>query len=148
MYTRLALIFSYIFLLLVNVFYYPKWQKGETEATLSWDVSGYYFYLPAFFIYEDAKQLEFAPKILEQYKPTPDLQQAYRHESGNMVMKYSSGQAIIFSPFFAIAHLIAQNHPDYPADGFSPPYQIAIGFGSLLICFIGLFFRQFWQRGE
>ncbi|MEM9847780.1 MAG: glycosyltransferase family 39 protein, partial [Bacteroidota bacterium] len=140
MYTRFALIFSYAFLFVVGVFYYPKWEKGGTEATLSWDVSGYYFYLPAFLIYEDAKQLAFAPELLKKYRPTPDLQQAYRHESGNMVMKYSSGQALVFSPFFAIAHLIAEQQPQYPADGFSFPYQLAIGLGSLLICFIGLFF--------
>ncbi|MEM9888549.1 MAG: glycosyltransferase family 39 protein [Bacteroidota bacterium] len=140
MQTKIALLFSYLFLFLVGVFYYPKWEKGETEATLSWDVSGYYFYLPAFLIYEDAKQLQFAPEILEKYSPTPDLQQAYRHENGNMVMKYSSGQAIIFSPFFAVAHLVAQQHPNYPPDGFSFPYQLSIGLGSLLICFIGLFF--------
>ncbi|MEM8528485.1 MAG: hypothetical protein AAGG68_27835 [Bacteroidota bacterium] len=140
MYTRFALLFSYLFFFLVGVFYYPKWTQEKTEATISWDASGYYLYLPAFFIYEDVKQLAFMPEILEKYQPTPDFQQAYQHESGNKVMKYSIGQAIQFSPFFLIAHLVAINHSTYPADGFSYPYQLAIGLGGLLICFIGLFF--------
>ena len=46
--------------------YYPKWEQPDTEATLSWDVSGYYFYLPAIFIYQDLKQLSFKDQILQQ----------------------------------------------------------------------------------
>ena len=35
--------------------YYPKWEKPWSEATISWDVSGYYHYLLAIFIYKDIR---------------------------------------------------------------------------------------------
>ena len=127
-------------ILIVQFLYYPRWNKSETEATLSWDVSGYYMYLPAIFIYNDLKGCTFQNNILEKYKPTTDFQQAFKHKSGNYVMKYPIGQAMLYSPFFFIAHFWAQNSTDYLADGFSLPYQFSISMGSLLVAFIGLFF--------
>lgn len=136
--SRIALTICIVTLGFSTLFYYPKWSKPETEATLSWDVSGYYFYLPALFIYGDLKELAFAPKILEQYVPTPNLQQAFQYHNGNYVMKYSSGQALMYLPFFMMAHMYASMDASYPADGFSYPYQVAIGWGSLLIACLGL----------
>lgn len=52
-------------------------------------------------------------------------------------MKYASGQALQFLPWFLVAHTLAKPL-GYPADGFSPPYQIAISWGSLLVAFLGL----------
>lgn len=122
--------------------YYPKWQQRDTEATLSWDVSGYYLYLPAALIYGDMTRLEFFPDIEKKYHPGPGMGQAFRHEkSGNYVMKYSSGQAWQFLPWFAAAHLLAEPL-GYPADGFSRPYQTAIGLGSLLVALLGLWFAR------
>lgn len=129
-----------ITILAIHFNYYPKWNKLKTEATISWDVSGYYFYLPAIFIYNDLKQLSFADDILKKYQPTGDFQQAYKHEkTGNYVCKYSMGQAVQFLPFFGVGHLWASFSTRYPADGFSRPYQVAISLGSLIICMIGLY---------
>lgn len=122
--------------------YYPKWQQRDTEATISWDVSGYYLYLPAALIYGDMTRLEFFPDIEKKYHPGPGMGQAFRHEkSGNYVMKYSSGQAWQFLPWFTVAHLLAEPL-GYPADGFSKPYQMAIGLGSLLVALLGLWFAR------
>jgi len=124
--------------------YYPKWQKDRSEATISWDVSGYYFYLPAFLIYKDARQLSWQWDILNRYDAAPP-DQAYRHESGNMVMKYSVGLALQYLPFFLIADAIAPL-TNYPADGFSRPYQLAISIGSLLMACVGLWFLRLALR--
>jgi hypothetical protein len=122
--------------------YYPKWQQRDTEATISWDVSGYYLYLPAALIYGDMTRLAFFPEIEKKYHPGPGMGQAFRHEkSGNYVMKYSSGQAWQFLPWFAAAHLLAEPL-GYPADGFSRPYQAAIGLGSLVVALLGLWFAR------
>lgn len=126
-----------VLLMAMSFFYYPKWNKPGSEAAISWDVSGYYMYLPAMFIYKDLKQCSFKDSILSKYQPTPDFQQAFRHKSGNYVMKYPAGQAIVMSPFFAAAHAYASVSA-YPADGFSRPYQFFISMGMLLIAFIGL----------
>lgn len=118
--------------------YFPRWKNNYTENTISWDVSGYYFYLPAIFIYKDIKKLHFKDQILQQYRPTGELQQAFLHESGNYVMKYSLGQAILYAPYFLIAHAWASMSDAFPADGFSHPYQLMIALGSLLTAFLGL----------
>lgn len=141
--SKVALSLCYGIMIYVAFIFYPKWEKSNTEATLSWDASGYYMYLPAFFIYNDAKSLHFKDGILEKYKPTPDFQQGYLDpKSGNYVFKYSSGQALTMSPFFFFGHLWAKNSSIYPPDGFSYPYQICIGIGMLLYAFLGLFFLR------
>lgn len=124
-------------------FFYPKWTKSGTEATLSWDASGYYMYLPAIFIYNDIKGCNFKDSVLNTYQPTPDFQQAFIHEkSGNYVMKYSAGQAVVMAPFFAVGHFWASKTGQYPADGFSFPYQISIGVGMFLVALLGLFYLR------
>jgi hypothetical protein len=125
-------------LLIATSAWYPKWKQQATEATISWDVSGYYMYLPATFIYHDLKKCGFADSVIKKYHPTPDFQQALRHSSGNYVMKYTMGQAVMFSPWFFAAHIIAQ-FTKYPADGFSFPYQFCISLGLVLYAFLGLF---------
>ncbi|MCS7037240.1 MAG: hypothetical protein RMJ33_03715 [Saprospiraceae bacterium] len=126
-----------LFVLAIGIFYYPKWNQGQTEAMLSWDVSGYYFYLPAVFIYRDIKQLSFRNAIHQKYRPSDGPYQAFLHPSGNYVLKYSCGLAVQYLPFFGVAHALAQAL-GYEADGFSYPYQVAIGMGSLLVALLGL----------
>ncbi len=124
------------------LFYYPKWKQPNSESTISWDVSGYYLYLPATLIYQDIKQLNWWAEIDAKYHPGPGMGQAFQHTSGNWVMKYPMGQALQFLPWFAVAHALAQPL-GYPSDGFSRPYQAAISWGSLLIALLGLwFFRK------
>ncbi|MGB3799562.1 MAG: hypothetical protein WA952_07070 [Lewinella sp.] len=134
----LALLLCYTMLVATH-FYYPKWQNRGSEATISYDVSGYYLYLPAAFIYEDLREVAFLPEIIEKYHPTYSPYQTFAHESGAMVMKYSLGQAVLYSPFFALGHLYARQSEIYPADGFSQPYQVAISVGSLVVAALGLF---------
>lgn len=139
-YSLAALFFCGFVIMATALFFYPRWEQSRTEATLSWDVSGYYMYLPATFIYKDLKKCSFGDTIIQKYYPTPDFQQVYRHEaSGNVVMKYSMGQAIAMLPGFCIGHLRALNS-EYPADGFSRPYQQSVGMWLLVFSFIGLYF--------
>ena len=115
--SRWALIICCVVVTATAFFFYPRWNNTGTESTLSWDASGYYMYLPALFIYKDIKQCNFRDSILQKYHPTPDFQQAFKHEkSGNFVMKYASGQALVTLPFFIVGHLWASNSTIYPAD--------------------------------
>lgn len=142
-YSRYALWFCWLMMLTTALFFYPRWKNSGTEATLSWDVSGYYMYLPAAFIYHDLKTCSFRDSILHRYQPTPDFQQAVRHEgSGHFVMKYSCGQALVMLPMFFTGHTWALLSDAYPADGFSFPYQLCIGWGMLLFACCGLFFLR------
>ena len=140
-FSLLAYLFCGALLVATTVVYYPKWKQPGTEATISWDVSGYYLYLPAAVIYKDLKQLSWWSGIEEQYHPGPGMGQAFQHPSGNYVMKYTLGQALQFLPWFMAAHLLA-GPLGYPADGFSLPYQAAIGWGSLIVALLGLWFLR------
>ncbi|MEZ4911456.1 MAG: glycosyltransferase family 39 protein [Saprospiraceae bacterium] len=135
---KIALFFCLISISILTFWYYPKWNKSGSEATLSWDSSGYYWYLPAVFIYHDLKQLTFSQDILQKYQPTPEFQQAYVHPSGNYVLKYSSGQAIMMFPGFISGHLAAKVLK-YPQDGFSPPYQFGIFIWGWIMCLFGIY---------
>ena len=57
------------------------------SGILTWDVFGYYLYLPAYFIYDDIEHLEFAPILIDQYRATETFYQANQMENGNKVMK-------------------------------------------------------------
>lgn len=136
----LALIISFLIIAGTHA-YYPKWKMSKTEATISWDVSGYYFYLPALFIYKDLTKVDFRDSVVQHYQMSSGAYQAYELENGNRVMKYSAGMALQYLPFFTLSHIVASTS-DYPADGFSLPYQVGISFGSLLVAFIGLIFLR------
>ncbi|GAB4489989.1 MAG: hypothetical protein OHK0019_08320 [Saprospiraceae bacterium] len=139
--SRLAYWLCAALIVAAAVLYYPKWKQPNTEATLSWDVSGYYLYLPAAMIYKDITKLAWWGSIEQKYNPGPGMGGAFQHPSGNWVMKYSMGQALQFLPWFTAAHLLAEPL-GYPADGFSLPYQAAISWGSLLVALIGLWFLR------
>jgi hypothetical protein len=138
----------YTFLLCAGImcyasfFFYPRWKQAGPEAAISWDVSGYYWYLPSIFIYHDLKHQGFKDSILQKYQPTnTEFQQGTMADNGNYVMKYASGMAVMYLPFFTVAHILA-GPLGYPRDGFSPPYQLAIQFGGLLISLIGLWYLR------
>lgn len=132
-----------ILLIISGSFFYPRWKNQSTEAQLSWDAGGYYWYLPSAFIYHDLKGQHFKDSILHQYSPTPpeDFQYGYQHSSGNYVIRYTLGTALLEAPFFFIAHIVAKPL-GYPADGFSRPYQFMIYLGGILFALLGLWYLR------
>lgn len=118
-----------------------KWDTPTPANVLTWDAFGYYLDLPGFFIYGDMGKLEWIPGILERYQPTGSLYQVSELPNGNRVMKYLLGLSILNTPFFLLGHLLA-GWLDYPLDGFSAPYQLAICFGALIYAFMGLCFLR------
>jgi len=117
--------------------------KFPPRNNLSWDVFGYYLYLPATFIYHDPllKDPGFVDEIFEKYDNSSTFYQVSPAPEGGMLIKYTSGLAILYSPFFLGGH-IAASLTDHPQDGFSGPYQDAIFYGGLLISIIGLIFLR------
>ena len=110
--------------------------SNRMMSTLTWDVFGYYLYLPAFF-YDDPAILNNKDSLLSKYNPTGSFYQAWKVPNGNYVMKYSCGQAIMYLPAFAVAHVIAKEF-NYPVDGMSLPYQVTVNFEGLIVGIIGL----------
>jgi len=140
---RLKNIQSLIAVLIISVAFfsyrYSYLPQDKSEFTVTtWDAFGYYAYLPGLFIYDDLDKLEWVEEIDEKYDVTRGgLYQFRLHDNGNYVGKYFVGVSILQSPFFFIGHAIA-NFTDYPADGFSAPYQYSLAFGVLLYTFLAL----------
>ena len=90
--------------------FYPKWNKGGSEATLGWDVCGYYYYLPALFIHNDLKHVAFHEALDKKYDYQGGTYYSSRvyEPTGNMVMKYTSGLAVMYAPAFFVAHILAK----------------------------------------
>ncbi len=109
------------------------------RQVLTWDVFGYYLYLPATFIHDDIglKDDTWLDEVMTTHPPSATLYQVVDGADGNRVIKYSSGMALLYAPFFFVAHVLAAPL-GYPADGFSAPYQLAITFGCLAFALFGL----------
>jgi hypothetical protein len=110
------------------------------ERVLTWDVFGYYLYLPAQFVYDDPhlEDNEWIQSVFEKYNPASTFYQVSSSEK-HRVIKYTSGVAILVSPFFFVAHLLA-TQLGFPADGFSRPYEFILTLGGLFWALIGLLF--------
>lgn len=112
---------------------------APAKNTLSWDVLGYYIYLPATFIYHDitVQNKAWVDDIIEKYEPTTTFYQAVQQDDGRWVFRYTSGIALINAPFFFAGHAYA-GVAGYPQDGFSMPYQWAMVLGALFYSIFGL----------
>jgi hypothetical protein len=130
-------------------------STGSTKSALTWDVFGYYLYLPAYFIHDDIALQDHAwlDQVMATYEPSSTLYQLVDAKDGARVIKYSSGMAIAYAPFFFAAHAIA-SPLGYAADGFSEPYRWLVTFGALIYILIGLtlfrrvlmhFFTEGWS---
>ena len=111
---------------------------------IAWDVFGYYLYLPLTFIYHDLgiQHKEIIDHIFELYNPSSTFYQATHIPGGNWMMKYSMGMAILYSPGFFVANILAPVL-GYPTDGFSTPYQVGIVVNSILFFMVGFwYFRK------
>ncbi len=132
---RLSLIVSVILVIAVVVIR----LTDAPVKMLTWDVFGYYLYLPAHFIYDDTALInhQWLDDIIQKYQPSPTLYQLVDLDNGSRLIKYSSGMAVLYSPFFFLAHWIAPLM-GYPADGFSLPYQVILSIGGILWALAGI----------
>jgi hypothetical protein len=115
-----AILLISVSLIFFNLSYFPI-------NILSWDVFGYYLYLPMIFIYDNwgLQDLNILHGIIDHYNSTSTLYQAYQTNIGSWVIRYPMGMAILYFPFFCIGHLICKL-TSFSPDGYSYPYQIAI----------------------
>ncbi|MEO5675806.1 MAG: glycosyltransferase family 39 protein [Chitinophagales bacterium] len=132
--SKQVLLFCICFLIASNFFYRVVGKR--MMQTITWDVFGYYLYLPALF-YDNLAQLNHVDSLLIKYNPTGSFYQAWKAPNGNYVMKYSCGQAVMYLPAFAVAHVSAKVF-GYAVDGMSFPYQAAVNFESVIVGCIGL----------
>jgi hypothetical protein len=113
------------------------------ENVLTWDVFGYYLYLPAGFIYHDLglRDLTWVHRIMDSYDPSTTLYQVNLLPDGHGTMRYPCGEALLNCPFFLFAHLWARLF-HFPTDGFSAPYNFFYAIGGVFYSILGLYFLR------
>jgi hypothetical protein len=110
-------------------------------ASLHWDGAGYYFYLPATFIYDDLplEDRSWFEALRQKYDLSGTLYQVHPvPDRPGHVDQYSSGVAILIAPAFFVAHALAEPL-GYEPDGFSPIYQYSVSIWSLALAVLAIF---------
>ena len=111
------------------------------QNNFSWDVFGYYLYLPATIIHQDpgVENQQWLNAVVKKYEPSPTLYQINKHpETGRSIIQYTSGMAVLYTPFFAVAHTISLLSVQ-KADGFTLWYQIMVTAGMWLYFALAIF---------
>ncbi len=131
---RLLLLLFFLSLPLLNT-----WIRG--------DGVGYYAFLRAPFIEHDFNferdylqaNAGFRERRLDEHGHPKAI---FRTSTGHLDNHFSVGPAILWAPFFLLAHggvlLARAAGSSVPADGFSAPYRIAMAFATALYGFLGL----------
>ncbi|MBN2728978.1 MAG: glycosyltransferase family 39 protein [Bacteroidales bacterium] len=127
-----AFVFISFYVIFSNFKFFP-------HQIICYDVYGYYMYLPQKFIYNDIplQNVEQTKALLEKYENSSTFYQAFPHENGNYIYKYSMGLAIMYSPAFFTAHALSSAF-GYPADGYSYPYQLALLIWGIILSIIAI----------
>ncbi len=126
---------SGIVILLIFVFNAYHVFKNERWATLSvvkHDVSSYYSYLPAAFIYHDLS-FSFVVSLPGEIREKISTPVKANHM---IVQKMTMGIAILLIPFFYMAHLYSIAN-GLPATGYTSVYEFSISMAALFYFFIG-----------
>lgn len=121
-----------IFVVLSGIFFF-NFKTWEKKPVIDWDITQYYSYLPATFIYHDYRFDD------------PDILWREAHfkftvvDGDTLPMKMTMGLAYLYSPFFLGAHVYALA-TDHAANAFSTPYRIGILLSLLFAAFAGFWF--------
>jgi len=109
------------------------WKKNQING----DVTSYYAYLPATFIYHDIKLEQSEYKIGENtWLFWPQVT-----KEGQKVIKTTMGLSMLYAPFFFIGHWIAPLLNE-AQNGYSMPYQFCILLSALFYLLLGLHFLR------
>ncbi|MBL7933111.1 MAG: hypothetical protein JNL60_14490 [Bacteroidia bacterium] len=130
----------------VIIFFYLRPFNSPWDRLINGDGLGYYSYLPARYIHNDPNfDFKWFNKVFKQHyaqssfaNPEDNFMVTYRDKRIN---KYYPGLSFAWIPFFGAAHIYAKTF-HYPSDGFSEPYQWAIGLASLFYLLLGLFYLR------
>jgi hypothetical protein len=98
---------------------------GLVGPAIRSDGLAYYAYLPAAAIDGDITMSRLASRLYGGQMPDWTMIRSYA-PTGRLLDEKTMGVALMQAPFFLAAHVVA-SILSVPADGFSPPYQMAIG---------------------
>ena len=126
-----------VLLLLSCVWYGKNINTWGNNKVIQNDVIMYYAYLPATFIFHDLT-FDFSTKLPADFEGQIWLQTS---PTGKPILRMTMGMAILWIPFFLIAHGAA-HILGVSTLGYSWPYSFSIFVATLFYLFIGLFFLR------
>jgi len=132
---RISLITLWL-LVAVAAWYGRNLAPWEENRLINHDVVSYYAWLPAAWIYQDV-YFDFVQNLPPDFEgriwvhPTP---------AGYHAPKMTMGLALLWTPFFSVAHLVASVGVA-PATGYTTPYAVGIFLAALFYLFLGLWFN-------
>jgi hypothetical protein len=113
-----------------------------TPNLITFDVYGYYAYLPAAITYGDLTEFKFVDSHFSDYALGSGNYQVT--DIGNhRIPIYTMGLAILVAPFYLIAEVIALIG-GLPRDGLSQIYQWMFLLSSIFYCWLGFYFLSKW----
>ena len=114
----------------------------------SWDVLGYYLYLPATFVKGDymMNDRSWVEEMNKDGRLSGTIYQVTVNDDGEPMYFFLMGMAFFYLPFFLIGHGIAWM-TGAPMDGLSEPYQYSLVAGGVVYTILGLWlFRKILRR--
>lgn len=130
----LALLIILFAVVYINL-HYSNWKNPKNIIVN--EILSYYGYLPATFIYNDIT-LEFIKQDRDKFKGKFWFTKS---PTGNLILMTSCGMAVLYFPFFIVAHSVAELM-GYVADGYTLPYRLALVISSIFYLMIGAVFLQ------
>lgn len=134
-------VWSTLLIIVGSSFWHHTSHWDSHINVLSWDVYGYYLYLPGLFIFHDVDTYQFTTHHLEHYQIAHSRVYQVLEYDGQMLPTYTLGMALLYLPFYLIGNMIAACS-SYAQDGLSAPYQWSIVVGSWLYCLLGLHYLR------
>jgi hypothetical protein len=126
-----------LILLLVCAWYGRNLDAWGKNKIIQNDVVSYYAYLPAGIIFNDLT-FAFTQDLPADFEGTIWLQTA---PNGKPILRMTMGLAILWIPFFLLAHVTA-HLAGVSALGYSWPYSLSIFIAALFYLFIGLYYLR------
>ena len=113
------------------------------ENEISWDVLGYYLYLPATFVHNDVmlNDISWLKKTNSEKNLAGTLYMVSQNKKGEPMYFFLMGMAIFYLPFFLLGHIFA-SISGFVTDGFSLPYQYFLVIGGIIYTIIGLIYLR------
>lgn len=141
-----------ILLLVITYDYYHSseehfhWSETNSKEIISSDGSGYYAYLPQFFIYKTSN-FEFLTQISKERNDVKIMQGLGYIDLKKLPMtnKYFVGTSVCISPFFAITHQYTKTST-YERNGYSYPYEVSIAVAAFCFLIGGITALYFFLR--
>ncbi len=130
-------VFTLVGCIMAAASFHHFYNDGSSTAwtyIINMDGRGYYAYLPAVFIHDDAT---YAFHLEHNAQQDQNINFTQEHENGTRLNKYFVGEAVLLSPFFFTAHSVASVF-GFETSGYSLPYYISVAVSGVFYGVIGL----------